>query len=116
MPYGLDWCVPLECITKDELLERIEKNSSFILVDTIGKFDGNRYKIKGATTIPYPEVVDRRRELLEYDEIIIYCTRKRCTASKKVAGALNMLNVPCVKVYEGGIEEWVEYNLPVEEV
>jgi rhodanese-related sulfurtransferase len=37
-------------------------------------------------------------------------------ASKKVAGALKMLNVPNVKVYEGGIEEWREKGLPVEEV
>ena len=116
MPYDLDWCVPLECITRDELLGRIEENSNFILVDTIGNHEGNKYKIKGATTIPYPEVVDRRRELMEYDEIIIYCTRKRCSASKKVAAALNILNVPNVKVYEGGIEEWMAHGLPVEEI
>ena len=115
MTYSLDWCVPLERITKDELLERIESNSNFILVDTIGNFDGNKYKIKGATTIPYPEVADRRRELVKYDEIIIYCTRKRCTASKKVAAVLDILKVPNVKVYEGGIEEWMSHNLPVEQ-
>jgi rhodanese-related sulfurtransferase len=115
MPYSIDWCVPLECITKDDLLERMEKNANFLLVDTIGNFDGNKYKIKGATTIPYPEVVDRRKEMLNYDEIIIYCTRKRCVASKKVAAALRSLNVPNVKVYEGGIEEWMSYDLPVEE-
>lgn len=115
MPYSLDWCVPLECVTKDDLLERIKKKTNFILVDTIGKYEGNKYKIKDAITIPYPDVVDRRRELLNYDEIIIYCTRRRCTASKKVAAALVMLNVPNVKVYEGGIEEWMAHNLPVEE-
>lgn len=114
MPYDLDWCVALECITKDELLARVEGNKDFILVDTIGNYEGNKYKIKGATTIPYPEVVDRRRELMAHEEIIIYCTRKQCVASKKVAAALKMLNVPNVKVYEGGIEEWVSQGLPVE--
>ena len=115
MPYDLDWCVALECITKDELISRIEDNADFILVDTIGSYEGNKYKIKGSTTIPYVEVIDRRKELTAYDEIIIYCTRKTCVASKKVAAALKMLNVPNVKVYEGGIEEWAENDLPVEE-
>ncbi len=116
LPYEIDWNIPLECITKEELLKRNEKRSHFILIDTIGNFEGNKYKVKGATTIPYPEVVDRRRDLMKYDEIIVYCTRKRCTASKKVASALIMLNVPNVKVYEGGIEEWLAYGLPVEEI
>ncbi len=115
MSYQIAFNIPLECVNKDELLERFERKADFVLVDTIGKYNGNRYKIRGATTIPYPEVVDRRKELLKYKEIIIYCKEKSCVASKKVASALKMLNVPNVKVYEGGIVEWMENGLPVEE-
>ncbi|KPK03059.1 MAG: hypothetical protein AMK71_00120 [Nitrospira bacterium SG8_35_4] len=86
-----------------------------MLVDTIGNYDGNRFKIRGATTIPYPEVIDRRQELLSFNEIIIYCKHSKCVASKKVALGLTLLNIRNVKVYEGGIDEWVESGLPVEE-
>ena len=115
MSYQIDWNVTLDCLTAEDLLSRIEERASFILVDTIGNYDGNRFRIKGATTIPYPEVVDRRKELSGYDEIIIYCDNRNCSASKKVASALQMLNIPNVKVYEGGIKEWLSLDLPVEE-
>ena len=115
MPYQKEWKLDLECIDKDELLQRINNESNFILVDTIGKYDGNKYKIKRATTIPYKEVIDRRSELTSYDEIIVYCKHSECVASKKVAVALKSLNIPNVKIYEGGIDEWEENSLPVEE-
>ncbi len=115
MPYKIDVNLSLECIDKKELLDRINNNANFVLVDTIGTYDGNKYRITGATTIPYKEVINRRNELTSFDEIIIYCKHKTCVASKKVALGLQLLNIPNVKVYEGGIDEWVESELPVEE-
>jgi rhodanese-related sulfurtransferase len=115
MPYKIDLNLSLECIDKKELLDRINNDSNFVLVDTIGTYDGNKYRIKGATTIPYTEVINRRKELTTFEEIIIYCKHKDCVASKKVALGLQLLNIPNVKVYEGGIDEWVASDLPVEE-
>jgi len=116
MSYHIAFNIELECVDRDELLDRFEQKADFVLVDTIGTYGGNRYRIRGAKTIPYTEVVDRRKELLKYKEIIIYCKEKTCVASKKVASALKMLNAPNVKVYEGGIVEWMENGLPVEEL
>jgi rhodanese-related sulfurtransferase len=115
MSYPIEFNISLECIDKDELLKRINEKSNFVLVDTVSRYNGNRFKIKGSKTIPYPEVIDRRKELIHYGEIIIYCKNKDCKASKKVALGLKLLNVPNVKIYEGGIDEWMENNLPVEE-
>lgn len=116
MSYQIEWCIPLDCVSREGLLKRLNSsNKNFILVDTIGTYNGNRFRIKGATTIPYPEVPDRKKELLQYDEVIVYCKEKSCKASKKTASALKMMNVPNVKVYEGGITEWMAHNLPVEE-
>ncbi len=115
MSYQINFNMSLECIDKDELSERINGKSNFVLVDTVGTYDGNRFKIKGAKTIPYTEVIDRRAELLPYEEIIIYCKHSDCVASKKVALGLTLLKVPNVKVYEGGIDEWTDLNLPLEE-
>lgn len=116
MPYIKNWNIHLECITKEEILDRINNKADCVIVDTIGNYDGNKYKIKNATTIDYPTVIDRRKELLGYGEIIIYCKHKDCVASKKVASALISLNVKNVKVYEGGIDEWVESGLPIGKV
>jgi len=115
MSYTINFSLELECIDRNELLDRINRKSDFVLVDTIGTYDGNKFKIRGATTIPYPEVIDRRGELRSFGEIIIYCKHSKCVASKKVALGLTLLNIPDVKVYEGGIDEWVERGLPVEE-
>lgn len=116
MPYQKEFNITIECITKEELLNRMNENADFVLVDTIGDYDGNKHKIMRATTIPYPEVIDRRKELLPYKEIIIYCRHKDCVASKKVAMGLKLLNIPNVKVYEGGLDEWAAAGLPLEEV
>src|SRR4030065_2270893 len=105
MSYIKEWKIIIECISKEELLERINNKKDFVIVDTIGKYDGNKYKIKGAVTIDSPTVIDRRKELLGYGEIIIYCKHKDCVASKKVASALISLNMKNEKVYEGGSEE-----------
>lgn len=115
MSYKKQVTLEIDCIDKDELLQRMNAKADLVLVDTIGKYDGNRFRIRGAKTIPYPEVIDRRKELAPYSEIIIYCKHRNCVASKKVALGLKLLNVPNVKVYEGGIDEWMENGLPVEE-
>jgi len=115
MSYHIDFNMSIECINAEELLQRINNDLNFVLVDTVGKYDGNRFKIKGARTVPYPEVIDRREELTEYKEIVVYCKHKDCRASKKVALGLMLLNIPNVKVYEGGIDEWTALNLPLEE-
>lgn len=115
MSYQKEINLVLECIDKEELLQRINDKADFVLIDTVGKYDGNKFKIKGAKTIPYPEVIDRRNEMTPYREIIVYCKHKDCVASKKVALGLKLLNIKNVKVYEGGIDEWTSYNLPVEE-
>jgi len=115
MAYRKTFSIPLDFITKGEILQRMNKKSNFVIVDTIGTYDGNMFKIRGAKTIPFPEVVDRRQELAPYDETIVYCRRKTCPVSKVVAMGLKLQKVPNVKVYEGGIEEWMAHNLPVEE-
>ncbi len=116
MSYQIQFNVSIDCLDKDELLERVNGQSNFVLIDTIGKYDGNKFKIKGASTIPYLDVIDRRNEYESFDEIIVYCKHKTCVASKKRAAGLMLLNVPNVKVYEGGIDEWVELGLPLEEI
>ena len=115
MPYRKTYEVSLEFINEDELMQRMRDRENFVLVDTVWTHGGNRYRIKGAKTMPYPETLDRRHELRHYDEVIVYCTKKTCPGSKIIAKGLKLLDVPNVKVYEGGIRGWMERGLPVEE-
>lgn len=115
MPYRKTYEISLEFLSEDELLQRMKDRKNFILIDTVWTHGGNRHRIKGATTIPYPEVLDRRHELKPYDEVIVYCTKKSCPGSKIIAKGLKLLNIPNVKVYEGGIRGWMEKGLPVED-
>ena len=116
MGYKINFDLNLQCLEKDEVLDRMNNNADCVIVDTVGGYDGNKYKIKGAKTIPYPEIADRRSELSSFNEIIVYCKHKTCSASKKVAAILSLLKVPNIKIYEGGIDEWVASGLPIEEV
>ncbi len=116
MPYRKTFTIPLEFITKAEIIQRINKNTNFVLVDTGITSNKNRYKIKGAITIPLSEVTDRRRELAGFEETIVYCKNSSCAEAKLAAMCLKLLHIPNVKVYAGGFDEWKEYKLSIEEV
>lgn len=115
MAYRKTFEVKVDYITKENILERMEQRKNFVIVDTIWTHKDNRHRLKGAKTIPYPDVLDRRRELEGYDEVIVYCTKHTCPGSKIIAIGLQLLDVPNVKVYEGGIREWMDHGLPVDE-
>ncbi len=104
-----------KCLTSKELQRSILKKSNFILIDLIGTYKGNKYRIQGATTIPYPEVIDRRKELRRYDEIILYTTNKACDAARKRAVGLQLIGFDNVLVYDAGLDDWTAHDLPVEE-
>ncbi len=93
----------------------MHKKSNFVLLDTTGLHEDNKFKIKGANPIPFAEIIDRRKELASYDETIVYCKNTMCLHAKTAAMGLKLLKIKNVKIYEGGIDEWIAYNLPVEE-
>ena len=115
MAYQKKINVPVDYINKNELLERMNGNDNIVILDTIGTYDGNKYRIRGAKTIPFPDVIDRRSELEGYKEIIVYCKNKECPASTVTAMRLKLQKIHHVTVYDGGIDEWLESGLPVEE-
>jgi len=63
MPFKVKHCWTFEGLEKEELIERLnhKTDANFILIDTIGKYEGNNVRIKGATTIRYLEAIDRRK-------------------------------------------------------
>ncbi len=115
MPYRKTFTISLEFITKGEIIQRINKNSNFVLVDTTGIHEDNTFKIKGAKTILLQEITDRRLELAGFDETVLYGKNSLCPDARIAAMCLKLLHIPNIKVYKGGIDEWMAHKLPVEE-
>jgi rhodanese-related sulfurtransferase len=104
-----------KCLQRNEVLQRLEKSDRFLVVDLIGSYNGNRVKIPGSLTIQYPELIDRRKELRTYKEVILYTSNKMCNAARKRAVGLQLAGFDNVLVYDAGLDDWIEHGLPVEE-
>jgi len=91
--------------------------SDAVFVDARDETFYHMYHIQGALSLPvrdfdtiYPLVKDR----LGFDSfIIVYCDGIHCEMSEELAILLIGEGYPRVGVYAGGIEEWMERNMPV---
>ena len=70
--------------------------------------------IKGSKKIPVSQIEKRAGELDKSREVVTYCASVQCSASRDGATKLAALGFN-VRAYEGGIKEWKEAGLPVEE-
>ncbi len=116
MAEGKTYVFFYKCISHRELLRRIREQSNFLLIDLIGNYQGNDIRIKGSTSIPYYDLIDRRREFRPYSEIILYCRNKTCNAARKRAVGLQLAGYERVLVYDAGLDDWVRHGLPVEKL
>ena len=101
----------VQTITKGELVKRLGE------VQVVNVLSPDYYKlgiIKGSKKIPLGELDKRYGELDKSKEIVTYCANDQCSASGEAAKNLAAKGFK-VKAYEGGIKEWTEAGLPVEE-
>jgi rhodanese-related sulfurtransferase len=104
---------PVRTIDKDFLSFKIKKNDPMEVVNVL---DPENYKlgfIKGSKRIPLDVLEDRLQELDKNKEIITYSSDDQSTAPRKAAEKLANRGFK-VRIYEGGIKEWKEANLPLE--
>ena len=66
-------------ISREELLEKIERKDNFKLVMTLGEWAFRAKHIHGSINISTPEQVDAL--LKPDDDIVVYCTNVTCPAS-----------------------------------
>lgn len=101
-------------VTKEELLKKINSKEG---VQVVNVLDPKWYElgfIKKSKKIPLAELDKRLKELDKSKEVITYCASTQCTASTEAAQKLAAKGFK-VRAYEGGIKEWKEAGLPVEE-
>ena len=74
--------------------------------------------IFGSRRVPLDKVGNevRSTNLPKSAEIIVYCGGPKCPQSRMAAEKLVQLGYEDVRAYEGGLEEWKNAGLPVEEV
>ena len=104
----------------EELLERLGDPRLLVLdarvaeryrgeVEPIDRIAG---RIPGARNLPFPEAFPPPRELVDADEVVVYCG-SGVTACVDVL-ALTLAGRDDVRLYPGSWSEWTELGLPVE--
>jgi rhodanese-related sulfurtransferase len=99
-------------ITRQELLQKLERKDNFKLVMTLGEWAFRAKHIPGSLNISTPEQVEA---LLDpADEIVVYCTNVDCPASIAAYHMLRARGFANVRRYSGGLEEWEAAGLPLD--
>ncbi len=102
-------------ITRTDLRLEMEGPEPPVLVEALGAAYFADAHLPGAINIP-PGQVDRLAPVLIPHlkaRIVVYCSGSY-DSSRIVARELKDLRYSDVRVYEGGKEDWVEHDLPVE--
>ncbi|MBI4436060.1 MAG: rhodanese-like domain-containing protein [Candidatus Omnitrophica bacterium] len=106
--------IQAKAITKEKLWQKLKRGEE---VQVVNVLDSNGYTlglIKGSKKIPLAELDQRIDELDKSKEVVTYCAGYACSTSKIAAEKLTAKGFK-VKAYEGGIIEWKEAGLPIEE-
>jgi rhodanese-related sulfurtransferase len=103
-------------IGREELLQRLQGDEDFVLVDALGPISYGAAHLPGAINIP-PERVDalaERRIPGPDTAVVVYCANPSCESSVEVAQRLVELGYRKVTHYAGGKEDWSAAGLPLE--
>ncbi len=101
-------------VTKEEVLKSVNSGDA-IIVNTLSASEYRIDHIKGSISMPLSSLMDGGfRELDRNRKIITYCASFSCNASRKAATFLAEKGFNAY-AYEGGMKEWTESGLPLEE-
>jgi adenylyltransferase/sulfurtransferase len=93
-------------VTVEELKERIDKESDFVLIDVREPSEHSICRIPGARLIPLGELNERYREIPTDREIVLHC--RSGVRSARAAHFLKSRGYEKVHNLEGGILAWLE--------
>ncbi len=105
----------IKTITAEQLLEKINKNEKFKLVDVLLPSSYKKWHIPSSINIQIDDIEKKASEYLDLkDEIVVYCASSECQSSTIAARKLTELGYTDVTDYKGGKREWDEKNFPKE--
>ena len=103
----------VDTVSKEDVLIHLQKGTA-IIVNVLARHSYDELHIKGSVSIPFDLVEDGRLDALGGQKsVVTYCKNYTCLASKRAARILKNMGYNA-SAYEGGIEEWEKFGLPVE--
>ena len=103
---------PVDPISRDELLSRLEKGELLVL-DVRPAPEYRAGHLPGAISMPLAELRERLPELPPDREIVAYCRGPYCLLSAEAVSELRARGLRAVRL-EDGLPEWRAAGLPVE--
>jgi len=103
---------PLDPISRDELLKRLEAGG-VLLLDVRPAPEYRAGHLPGAISMPLAKLRERLPELPPDREIVAYCRGPYCVLSAEAVGELRTRGLRAVRL-EDGLPEWRAAGLPVE--
>jgi rhodanese-related sulfurtransferase len=100
-------------MSTDELQQRLQNDSNFVLLDTSLEGDSEKFRIDSPKRlyIPFEELHDRYREIPRDKQVAVLCLKgTRAPTAVRFLAAKGYSNVVIV---EGGIEKWIRDKKPV---
>jgi rhodanese-related sulfurtransferase len=100
-------------MSTDELQQRLQNDSNFVLLDTSLEGDSEKFRIDSPKRlyIPFEELHDRYREIPRDKQVAVLCLKgTRAPTAVRFLAAKGFSNVVIV---EGGIEKWIRDKKPV---
>ena len=99
---------PVRVIPAEILYELLRLTNDFVLIDVMAPLYYRDFHIKGAMSIPEPELAETVRDWPRGRRIVVYCLDKECETSRIAARTLMRRGFRDVLQYEGGKREWRE--------
>jgi rhodanese-related sulfurtransferase len=106
----------MQSISRDELKQKIDRREPFVLLETLSPEHFEHVHLPGAKNAP-PDLIRELAPTLipsKDTEVVTYCAGPTCRASSNAAKELTQLGYTNVRYYEGGKQEWLASDLPVE--
>jgi rhodanese-related sulfurtransferase len=95
-------------ISAEDLKNQMETDASLVVINVLPEEYYNDCHIIGSLNMPLAELDKKIEGIEKKAPIVVYCAHSKCPASAQGAQRLHQLGYTNVKMYEGGMKEWVE--------
>ena len=97
---------PLRIIRAELLQMMLQRTNDFVLIDVMPLIYYQDFHIKGAMSVPEPELAETVQSWPRNRRIVVYCLDVECETSRDAAHTLVAMGFTDVLQYEGGKREW----------
>jgi len=101
-----------EAIDRRDLVRRLHEGS-VVLIDVRPREEFEFAHIRGAVSVPVPELERWARDLGPNKEVVAYCRGPYCVMAVEAVARLSRRGIPALRL-EDGVGEWRAAGLPVE--